>query len=356
MTKVSSPQISKWQIICTIVLGLATVASFLYQHTTGFFDLANIGRILLVVALLVSLFASLHGIPDKSTSMPKYAKTLVWLLPSLAVLCAVINTIWPELGHALVKGGHVFSFRPAIYVKMLLDLVSCVVFIVLVVRFAKRKTWLLVGVFALLALVTFWMALEEISWGQRIFKWETTGYFADNNMQGETNLHNLNTQLFQNALYFGGFLLLVALPFFRDHIARLLQKIKLLKPIAFLLPSAWMLLAFSAGLGFIDPYMSEAGWRWTSILFQIIATGAILAAFSYRAYKQRDVRLRSALLSLSAFILVLALSLCCRGLWDQDSGSPTEYIELFIALGINAWAFELKARSTDERSLTTASS
>ena len=133
MTKVSSPQISKWQIICTIVLGLATVASFLYQHTTGFFDLANIGRILLVVALLVSLFASLHGIPDKSTSMPKYAKTLVWLLPSLAVLCAVINTIWPELGHALVKGGHVFSFRPAIYVKMLLDLVSCVVFIVLVV-------------------------------------------------------------------------------------------------------------------------------------------------------------------------------------------------------------------------------
>jgi hypothetical protein len=117
-----------------------------------------------------------------------------------------------------------------------------------------------------------------------------------------------------------------------------------------------MLLAFSAGLGFIDPYMSEAGWRWTSILFQIIATGAILAAFSYRAYKQRDVRLRSALLSLSAFILVLALSLCCRGLWDQDSGSPTEYIELFIALGINAWAFELKARSTDERSLTTASS
>lgn len=32
---------------------------------------------------------------------------------------------------------------------------------------------------------------EEISWGQRIFGWETDGYFAENNVQNETNLHNL---------------------------------------------------------------------------------------------------------------------------------------------------------------------
>jgi len=32
---------------------------------------------------------------------------------------------------------------------------------------------------------------EEISWGQRVFGWETPESFADANEQGETNLHNL---------------------------------------------------------------------------------------------------------------------------------------------------------------------
>jgi hypothetical protein len=32
---------------------------------------------------------------------------------------------------------------------------------------------------------------EEISWGQRVFGWETPENFAESNEQGETNLHNL---------------------------------------------------------------------------------------------------------------------------------------------------------------------
>lgn len=347
----SKRSVSKLQIIITITLGLLTAVSFIYQHSGGFLEPLNIIRVLLIIVFLGLLLANLQGIPrpdqlaKETKRSHKYTKTLTWLLPSLAVIFAIINTAAPEVGHDLVKGGEIFSFRPAIYIKMLLDIASCIVFIILARRFIGRKQWLLVGIFALLALVTFWMAMEEISWGQRIFKWETTGYFAENNMQSETNLHNLNTQLFQNVLYFGGFLLLVALPFFRDHLTQLLQKIKSLKPVIFLLPGAWMTIAFAAGMGFIDPYMSEAGWRWTSILFQAIATGAILAVYSLRAYNQRDSRSKTALWSLLAFMLVLTLSLCFRSLWDQDSGSPTEYIELFIAFGITSWAFELKYRS-----------
>jgi hypothetical protein len=43
----------------------------------------------------------------------------------------------------------------------------------------------------LFALLFFFAAGEEISWGQRIFGWETTEFFAENNYQNETNLHNL---------------------------------------------------------------------------------------------------------------------------------------------------------------------
>lgn len=36
------------------------------------------------------------------------------------------------------------------------------------------------------------MALEEISYGQHVFHWQTPEYFSSINLQGETNLHNLS--------------------------------------------------------------------------------------------------------------------------------------------------------------------
>lgn len=46
------------------------------------------------------------------------------------------------------------------------------------------------AVYLLGALAAFFGAGEEISWGQRLFGWDTTEAFAANR-QGETNLHNL---------------------------------------------------------------------------------------------------------------------------------------------------------------------
>ncbi|QLE00457.1 hypothetical protein HX109_02355 [Galbibacter sp. BG1] len=53
----------------------------------------------------------------------------------------------------------------------------------------KSTTWK-IGVF-LFAILFFFGAGEEISWGQRIFGIESSEYFIANNAQGETNLHNL---------------------------------------------------------------------------------------------------------------------------------------------------------------------
>ena len=44
--------------------------------------------------------------------------------------------------------------------------------------------------FILLAAAFFWAGGEEISWGQRIFGWETPETIAEYNYQEETNLHN----------------------------------------------------------------------------------------------------------------------------------------------------------------------
>ena len=49
--------------------------------------------------------------------------------------------------------------------------------------------------FTLLALAGFYVVMEEISWGQRLFAIESPEFFVENNVQGETNLHNFLTGL-----------------------------------------------------------------------------------------------------------------------------------------------------------------
>jgi tetratricopeptide (TPR) repeat protein len=47
--------------------------------------------------------------------------------------------------------------------------------------------------FGLLSLACFYVIMEEISWGQRLFGWESSEFFKTRNLQGETNLHNMLT-------------------------------------------------------------------------------------------------------------------------------------------------------------------
>ncbi|MFV0269187.1 MAG: hypothetical protein ACK5HT_18845 [Draconibacterium sp.] len=56
-------------------------------------------------------------------------------------------------------------------------------------RGERNKYWMFLNV--LIVLGAFFGFGEEISWGQRIFSIQAGDYFMQNNLQGETNLHNL---------------------------------------------------------------------------------------------------------------------------------------------------------------------
>lgn len=58
-------------------------------------------------------------------------------------------------------------------------------------RLAERAEATAAALTALYALVFFFGAGEEISWGQRLFGWEPGEFFRENNAQAETNIHNL---------------------------------------------------------------------------------------------------------------------------------------------------------------------
>ncbi|MFV0593634.1 MAG: hypothetical protein ACK5M7_19840 [Draconibacterium sp.] len=56
-------------------------------------------------------------------------------------------------------------------------------------RKQRNTYWLILNILVIAG--TFFGFGEEISWGQRIFGIQAGEYFMQNNMQGETNLHNL---------------------------------------------------------------------------------------------------------------------------------------------------------------------
>lgn len=57
--------------------------------------------------------------------------------------------------------------------------------------FFKKRDWLFLLTLLAFGLVFTFGAGEEVSWGQRIFGIQSSDFFAQNNSQQETNLHNL---------------------------------------------------------------------------------------------------------------------------------------------------------------------
>ncbi len=68
----------------------------------------------------------------------------------------------------------------------LLYLLAAVLFVLGLRRRSAGPVWL-----ALLAVASFFVAGEEISWGQRIFGWSTPDGIAVINVQDETTIHNI---------------------------------------------------------------------------------------------------------------------------------------------------------------------
>lgn len=116
---------------------------------------------------------------------------------------------------------------------------SISVFLLLTIVFIGIKTltkadkifdkWILIciGIFSILS---FLAAMEEISWGQHLFHFASTEYFKIQNLQGETNLHNLmNANLFSSILYASVYTFLVFVPLFIKLIPSLLLRFDILR-------------------------------------------------------------------------------------------------------------------------------
>ncbi len=160
-------------------------------------------------------------------------------------------------------------------------LVASLVLLSNAVRLAGRGAWraaLLTGAYALLF---FLAAGEEISWGQRIFGWEPGEFFAENNYQGETNLHNLMVGevrlarvLFGSVLTTVLLLYLVVLPLLYPRVAWLRRVADALAvPVPGLRHAVLALLAS----GVVAVIHVPRNWEVYELVFALLATAIFVA-------------------------------------------------------------------------------
>jgi hypothetical protein len=133
---------------------------------------------------------------------PRLARWLFWL-PLIATLVIFAVQINRDIFRFLLQEDGPAEWLSAI-AFILTGLIS---FRIAVGRFKAGHTWQ-AWLFVAVALVMLFAGGEEISWGQRIFGWETPQELIDVNDQGETNLHNIgivlqltNLAMFLTGLY-----------------------------------------------------------------------------------------------------------------------------------------------------------
>lgn len=182
--------------------------------------------------------------------MQRRVPVFFWLyIPAILIIIQIgIEIFVPK---ALLPALHSES-GPHETLQAILAFTSCL-FAAFLLFFVNWKTQKWVGYAVIVAMLgSFYIAGEEISWGQHILNWSTPEYWAHFNDQSETNLHNTSAWLDQKprlllliGIIVGGLLI----PFLR------LKKPHLL-PAAFvpLYPSS---LVVPTALGVVLPYFVQ---------------------------------------------------------------------------------------------------
>jgi hypothetical protein len=184
-----------------------------------------------------------------------------------------------------------------------------------------------------LSAVLFLMAMEEISWFQRVFDVPTPDLFAGNS-QNETNLHNFASNPIGTAHKLVGFAALILLPFIRDVLPKHLTGNVLFD----FVPSRFVV-ALSAPLAGFNYNV----WNFMPIQMMMFMTVLILLCYAWmrvlRAKGETFIFLGAALVVTVSQVLFLAFGDHFVRLWDV-----TEFQEFFIALGLLALAMEGSSR------------
>lgn len=191
----------------------------------------------------------------------------------------------------------------------------------------NRVTLFFIISFSLLAFVA---GMEEISWGQQIFHFQSSEYFLEQNLQKETNLHNLiDGNIFSSIIYSTIYILFIYLPLFYKLLPYL-KHFKVLKyfdinphTILITLFASVFQLYFYNDIGVIVDMITHLValllfgyfiWSrerniWLEIHFGFIVVATLLSMWCYKIYDffNMQYEIRESIVVLSAFLIFMEL-------------------------------------------------
>jgi len=127
-------------------------------------------------------------------SKQQIIKLCIFLFPIIFVSSILVERIPTDpLSNNFIS--FFYEDGPAENIEFINYLVSFVFSIFIARSFFKNNYKLFCSLYIFLAVLFIFIAGEEISWGQRIFNFETPEQFSSN-LQNEFNIHNFNSSLF----------------------------------------------------------------------------------------------------------------------------------------------------------------
>lgn len=288
----------------------------------AFYQLLQTGFAVCASAVLVAALVSARARPSPLDAEPTRPAERLAGVASLAMAGAATALFLadPAAFHAFAQ-----EDRPLEWASALLLLVAGAVLAVHALR--HRRDVLGLGLAAGIALVLVVIAMEEISWGQRLLGFATPESLAEVNWQAEFNFHNVQTDLSETAYYFGAGVFLILLPLLRD----LLPLPVASHPLLALAPRRSVALV-SAPVAIFN----YGHWNLLPVQLSILLTLWGLLAWARAGARRSDGGEQTLFLAAAGAVLIGQTLFLALGSAMADLPDATEYKEFFIALGF-AW-------------------
>lgn len=252
------------------------------------------------------------------------------LTATMAVIAIAVLAWNPPLFHWFAREDNILEWVSALFV-----LVGAVFLALAVLRRAQEPfdgfSAIFVGLLipAGFAGLYFLIGMEEISWGQRIFGFETPDTIAARNWQSEFNFHNIHTDISELAYYFGTGLFLIVLPLAWPA----LRHWKPASHLSDFFPNR-AVAALSA------PMVIFSYGHWSLVPIQLLTFIALFAMlyFALNAHRRGERAEARLFAGIAALIAVGQILILYLGPNMLDLPDATEFRELFISIGLFAFA------------------
>lgn len=288
----------------------------------------------LMAAGLYALRASGSAIDMRR--LPSGKRRTAWGMLAFCATCAVVFVADARLFNRMS-----LEDKPLEWISALLPLAASVAFFLAFVQVKRSphrdvRRLLALAITACFAFALFVIGMEEISWMQRIFHIATPAMFAENQQQ-EMNLHNMHSIVIGQAYKIAMFVGLVLLPFIKDTAPRN----RFVDSLRDFLPSRFV---FAISAPWIAFNYNE--WNFLASQLFVTVTLAILAFYMAAAWRRDDVREGVLFAAIALFVAVVQPTFLVFGenfvrMWDAS-----EYVELFIAIGLSFYTAETLTRLT----------